>query len=44
MILVAYWHDWDLTAEQKSDLEAFIDYAKAQNITFCTLGEIPFLA
>lgn len=44
MILVVYWHDWDLTAEQKSDLEAFIDYAKAQNITFCTLGEIPFLA
>ena len=44
MILVAYWHDWDLTAEQKSDLEAFIDYAKAKNITFCTLGEIPFLA
>ena len=44
MILVVYWHDWDLTAEQKSDLEAFIDYAKAQNITFCTLGEIPHLA
>lgn len=43
MILVAYWHDWDLTAEQKSDLEAFIDYAKAQNITFCTLGDIPTL-
>lgn len=24
MILVAYWHDWDLTAEQKSDPEPYI--------------------
>lgn len=43
MVNIVYWHDWDLTSDQKADLEALIDYAKAQNITFCTLSEIPYL-
>lgn len=43
LVVMIYWHDWDLTSSQKADLEALIDYAKAQNITFCTLGNIPTL-
>lgn len=39
-IINLYWHDWDLSAEQKTILEAVIDYAKTKGITFCTLGEI----
>jgi hypothetical protein len=38
-----YWHDWDLSSEQRAVLEAVIDYAKEQNITFCTIGQIPYL-
>lgn len=43
MLLVVYWHDWDLTSAQKANLEAFIDYAKTTTVTFCTLGDIPTL-
>lgn len=43
LVVMIYWHDWDLTSSQKADLEALIDYAKAQDITFCTLGDIPTL-
>lgn len=39
-ILNIYWHDWDLSADQKTKLEAVIDYAKTKGITFCTLGDI----
>lgn len=39
-IINLYWHDWDLSTENKTILEAVIDYAKTKGITFCTLGEI----
>ena len=38
-----YWHDWDLDDTAKSVLEATIDYAKTQNITFVKLSDIPKL-
>ena len=44
MCMIVYWHDWDLTTEQKTTLEAFIDYAKTTTVTFTTLSKIPRLA
>lgn len=41
--MIVYWHDWDLTAAQKTVIEDFIDYAKTTSVTFCTLSEIPTL-
>ena len=43
MCMIVYWHDWDLTADQKTTLEAFIDYAKTTTVNFCTLSQIPTL-
>lgn len=43
MCMIVYWHDNDLTAAQKADLEGFIDYAKTTAVNFCTLSEIPTL-
>lgn len=43
MCMIVYWHDFDLTASQKADLEAFIDYAKTTAVTFTTLSKIPTL-
>ena len=42
-LLCIYFHDWDLTADQKSVMEAVIDYAKNHSITFCNLSDIPNL-
>ena len=42
-LLCIYFHDWDLNADQKSVLEAVIDYAKNHTITFCNLSDIPNL-
>ena len=42
-LLCIYFHDWDLTTAQKEVLESVIDYAKAQDMTFCNLSDIPNL-
>lgn len=39
-ILIGYYHEYDLTAEKKAIIESMIDYAKAQGLTFITLGQI----
>lgn len=42
-LIVLYIHDANLSAEDKVTLETMIDYAKAHGVTFCNLGDIPFI-
>lgn len=42
-ILITYYHEYDLDATKKQRIEHLIDYAKAQGLTFITLGDIPSL-
>ena len=42
-LIVIYLHDANLSANDKVKLETIIDYAKTQNVTFCNLGDIPFI-
>ena len=39
-LLIVYWHENSLTDATKAILEEMIDYAKTQDITFCTIGDI----
>lgn len=38
-----HWHENELTAEKKAQLEGIIDYALAEGITFITMRDIPHI-
>ena len=38
---VIHWHENELTAEMKTQLEEIIDYAKHIGLTFITMKDIP---
>ena len=42
-IMIVYYHEFDIGAEQKAVIEDLIDYAKAQGLEFITIGDIPAL-
>ena len=41
LLRVLHWHEWELDAAKKALLEGIIDYAKAIDLTFVTMEDIP---
>ena len=41
LLRILHWHEWELDAAKKALLEGIIDYAKAIDLTFVTMKDIP---
>lgn len=43
MLMIGFFHEWELETADKTRIEAIVDYAIAKNMEFVTLDQIPYL-